>query len=149
MIHQIYSDLADTLFSAELNSFLQSQNLPLVKHFDLYEKQPFREASEIAYELPAVFAEIKLIQSQKTAGLQELTYSLRLHIEQKTLGSTAQNSHNQAETIKHVQFTDFLQLFLDKKHPQWELKGISLDQRGKNNPVHIIEYTTTKNRRNC
>ncbi|GAB4126209.1 MAG: hypothetical protein Fur0027_07120 [Raineya sp.] len=149
MIHQIYSNLTDTLFSVELSGFLQSQNLPPVKHFDLYEKQPFREANEIAYELPAIFAEIKLVQSRKNAGLQELTYSLRLHLEQKILGSTAQNSHNQAETIKHVQFTDFLERFLSKKHPQWELKGVVLDQRGKNNPVHIIEYTITFNRRNC
>lgn len=149
MIHQIYSDLADTLFSAELNGFLQANNLPTIKHLDLYEKQPFREANEIAYKLPAVFIETKLVQSKKNAGLQELTYSLLLHIEQKKLGSAAQNSHNQAETIKHVQLIDFLELFLSKKHPDWELKSVSLDLRGKNNPVHIIEYIVTKNRRNC
>jgi len=149
-VSQLYQELGDMLFSTELQNFLQAENLPAVAHYDFYEKQPFREAAEIAYHLPAVFLEIRLTDSQTIAGggVQE-QYTIKLHIESLCIGSTARNSHNQAESLSHIKFTEAIKLFLAKKIPVFRISGLSFDQKGKRNPVHIIELQATITQKIC
>ncbi|MCX7597228.1 MAG: hypothetical protein N2235_26465, partial [Fischerella sp.] len=133
-ISQFYEQLGNLLFGATLKAFLQANNLPEIAHFDLYEKQPFREATEIAYSLPAVFLESKLLNSESIAGGIEEKYLLRLHIESKNFGSTAYHSHNRTESLTHLKLTEALKLFLQKEFPQFKVASLSLDQRGTNTP---------------
>jgi len=148
-VSQLYQELGDMLFGTELQNFLQAENLPAVAHYDLYEKQPFREATEIAYHLPAIFLEIKLTDSQPIAGGVQEQYSIKLHIESLCIGSTARNSHNQAESLSHIRFTEAIKLFLAKKMPVFRISGLSFDQKGKRNPVHVLELQATHTQKIC
>ena len=146
----IYKKVSETLSSVDFDNELQTLELKKPLHFDLYEKQPYRESTEIAYNLPAVFQEIYLTGSEQSAGMRVENYALKLHLEQKQLGSTAQNSHNKDETLKILLFTEVVKDYLLQKNTNLILKKLYLDQRGKNNPVHVIEFEFSINiRNNC
>lgn len=146
----IYKKVSETLSSGDFDEKLQPLELEKPKHFDLYEKQPYRESTEIAYNLPAVFQEIYLTGSEQSAGMRVENYALKLYIEQKQLGSTAQNSHNKEETLKKLLLTEVIKNYLLQNNTTLILKKLYLDQRGKNNPVHVIEFEFSINiRNNC
>lgn len=148
-ISRFYQQLGDLLFGADFKAFLVSENLPEIAHLDLYEKQPFKEASEIAYNLPAIFLEPKLLRTEAAPRGLEEEYSIRLHIEAINIGSTARNSHNQNVSLTHLRLTEAIKLYIASRLPAYEITGLSLDQRGKRNPVHILDFNTTIQQKIC
>jgi len=148
-ISQFYQQLADLLFGADFRLFLASESLPKIAHLDLYEKQPLREATEIAYNLPAVFLEAKLLRTEPIPRGLEEEYNIRLHIEAANIGSTAHNSHNQNASLSHLRLTEALKLYIAKFLPAYEIAGLSLDQRGRRNPVHILELNINVQQKIC
>lgn len=149
-ITDLYKKITQLLTDNAFKAILLEFALKEIAHFDLYEKQPYRESTEIAYNLPAVFSEIFLNSSEQSAGMRVENYTLKLYIEQKQLGSTAESSHNQENALKTLLLTETIKDYLLKNNPVFILKKLYLDQRGKNNPVHVIEFEFSTNiRNNC
>jgi hypothetical protein len=124
-----------------------------IAHADLYQKQPLREATELAYALPAIFVEIDLLKSELETTYNE-EYSVKIHLESSQLGSTAMNSHNQMEALKpfataeDVKFL-LLAMALPSGFSRLEFLSLIPDKTGKNHPVYILSFKVNFNYRIC
>jgi hypothetical protein len=146
-LEALYLDIAAHLTSPESIAFLAAYDLPAVAHVDLFLGQYDSEENQIAYATPAVFIEFAESQYTERGRLQEAGLeTIRIHIEQRQVGSTAYNSHNRPQSLQTLRFIEAIHVLL---------KGFEGDFYGKfrrvaraseltttNHPVHIFDYTT-------
>ena len=151
-ITSLYEAISELLLRVDIAT---NQKTTDICHVDLFETQPDREGKEIAYTLPAVFADFELTGSE-TGFTHKEDYTLKIHLESAQFGSTAQNSHNKENSLKSLERAEKLKFMLIKslKMPAGfsplQFVSLTLPKKGKNNPVHILTYKTSFHTRiNC
>lgn len=155
MITNLYLALGNYILSEEFAKELEAQDLDSIKHVDWFKNQYKNEAKEIAYDLPAVFIEFGDSSATRDDYKIEEPIPLEFHLEQKDLGSTAMNSHNQAGSLNELKLVDKLRDWLKKfegiKHfSTLRYVGRRYDRNNKNAQVHILRFQCIfSKRRNC
>ncbi|MDX2304626.1 MAG: hypothetical protein NW226_17590 [Microscillaceae bacterium] len=146
-LETFYLAIANLLLSDEANELLEANNLPAIKHIDLFNSQYKYEELEIAYALPAIFIEMAEAGVAEKGRLDESRLeTIRIHIEQKQLASTAFNSYNRPKALESLRLVDAVHLILKGyEGTYWgkmRLVSRELETDHGINPVHIYTYTS-------
>jgi len=141
----IYLGIVQALQSAEAITFFESKGLKPIATVDLFNNQYLYEKEEVAYELPAVFVEFAPAQyAARGRNTEEVTDLVRIHVEQKTLASSASYSPDQDKSLailKTIQTVHELLAFtIIQGVGKFNRVGRMIDADHGNAPVHIWEY---------
>ncbi|WP_299460596.1 hypothetical protein [uncultured Microscilla sp.] len=141
-LEEIYLELGNRLLSNNTKQLLEQMGLPPIAHVDLYEGQYLSEEKEEVYHLPAVFIEFSNTTSSKIKGngVQQNTETIRLHIEQAKLESTAMNRANQTKALLPLRMVDAIHILMSGGFLGLYPVGRELDTEHNGYPVHILEY---------
>lgn len=137
MIPEIYQEIAERIASSED---------PVIKHVDLWNRQPQNEAIETAYPRPAAFVHIRrIVPSELDYGRKSYDAELSIYLEQVDYRNTALGASNYS--VDMLKATDKLSKWLDgyesKSLTRLRLVEIQLDEDFSNKIVHRLDFTTS------
>jgi hypothetical protein len=106
MRKQFYLDLVEKLKSV-VEAIGDIDPVPVIKHFDLWNKQIEFLEKERPFKFPAVFVEFLPIDYRQL-GLQaqEAELTFRLHVVSKTLAGSADNANYKKIFLEHLDLND-------------------------------------------
>ena len=141
----LYQAIADELLSQRAKAYFTKHGLMPIKHVALFNHQYAYEKEETAYALPAVFIEFASAVYQPLGKqVDNVTDSIRLHVEQKNLADAAYHSANKAKALEVLHTIHAVHLIVSAlKSPEFGKfyrVGRTLDTEHGIAPVHIWEY---------
>lgn len=85
-----------------LKTIVDSQDVPLIKHFDLWNMNVEYIDQETVWDMPAVFVEFAPIQWKDVGnGAQQATVTIALHIATPYMGSGADGAYSQSDALAY------------------------------------------------
>ena len=104
MRSQLYTALIE-----KLKGYTGDDGTPVIRHYDLWNRQVEFLEDETPFELPAIFIEFPHIEwKTPTQGVQRAEVPVILHIATEYKGSEADGSNNQSAALERLNLVDGL-----------------------------------------
>ena len=88
----------------KLKAIVDQEDVPIIKHFDLWNMNVEYIDQETVWEMPAVFVEFAPIQWKEAGGgAQQATLSIALHIATPYKGASADGAHTQSDALEYFE----------------------------------------------
>ena len=91
----------------KLKTIVDTEDVPIIKHFDLWNMNVEYIDQETVWDMPAVFIEFAPIQWKEAGnGAQQANISIVLHIATQYVGASANGEQSQSDALEYFKLLD-------------------------------------------
>ena len=91
----------------KLKTIVDTEDVPIIKHFDLWNMNVEYIDQETVWDMPAVFIEFAPIQWKEAGnGVQQANATVVLHIATAYQGTSADGAYSQSDALEYFQLLD-------------------------------------------